>query len=145
VDDLKTRLQSASDLTKDLPEAIRAEGFRLAFEELSGGGSVGKTRVRPARRVRNRDKIAVVPSVALGARTRRREGPKTAVATLIASGYLDEFRGIDEIRQELDHSSGLRFEAKAIATSVLRLLRERQLTRERGDDNTYRYRSATRA
>jgi hypothetical protein len=143
MNDLKSRLDSASELTKDLPEAIRSEAFRLAFEELSGGATPN-AELRGRRRRSDRKLRSVPRATVASPRSRRREGPKGAVETLIESGYLDQPRGIDEIRQQLDHGIGLRFEAKAIATSVLRLLRERRVTRERGDDNNYRYRAARR-
>jgi hypothetical protein len=64
------------------------------------------------------------------------------VEELIDRGYLAEPRGIDDIRRQLDRGAGQRFTAKAIATSVLRLLREHRLSREQGEDGNYRYQAS---
>jgi len=142
MDDLRSRLEKAAELTKGLPESVQAEAFRLAFGELSGGTAEQALEAKspkPSRRLRRRP--SGPPGLETSTRPRRRAGPKAAVEGLIDAGFFASPRSLDEIRSELDHSSGQRFPAKAIATTVLRLLRERRLSRERGADGNYRYRA----
>lgn len=135
MEDLSRRLREAADLVSDLPPAVQPEAFKIAFSELTPGGRRGRSRPR-ARATATTEGAAPAP-----ARRRSAEGPKAAVQRLVEDGYFADPRSVEEIRDHLQAGRGLRIASKHVATSVLRLLRENRLTRDRDTDGQYRYRA----
>jgi hypothetical protein len=73
--------------------------------------------------------------------TRRRRGPKAALADLIDSGFFSEARTINDAQQQLRHKKGLKFSLQELSPSFVRLLREGRLDRDRNESGQYEYRS----
>jgi hypothetical protein len=101
---------------------------------------------RKRRRRRNVDRKpgdAVAASGTKSGRTtkRRRRGPKSALEDLVGEGFFSEARTINDAQEQLRHKKGLTFTLQELAPAFVRLLRERQLDRDRNDSGHYEYRS----
>jgi hypothetical protein len=75
------------------------------------------------------------------ARPARRRGPKTALSELIDEGYFGQARTINEAQEQLRHKKGLRFTLQDLSPSLVRLLREGRLDRDRNASGQYEYRA----
>jgi hypothetical protein len=140
---IKAWIDSATEMVKDVPDALKETAFRAAFDALSSAsGPISGT----SRSTRGRKRASpATPRPPAPTRTVRRasgSGPKTSVAALAQEGYFQTPRRVGEIRDHLAQAKGRRFEPKAIATAVLRLLRDGLLRRERAADGEYEYSQA---
>lgn len=74
------------------------------------------------------------------ARRRSSRGPKTLVEELIGDGYFGQPRTIGDIQDRLRHKKGTTLRASDLSPTLVRLLRERKLDRERNEGGQYEYR-----
>jgi hypothetical protein len=71
----------------------------------------------------------------------RRRGPKAALGELIDEGYFGQARTINDAQEHLRHKKGLRFTLQDLSPSLVRLLREGRLDRDRNASGHYEYRA----
>jgi len=140
---LRHVLEEASMLTASLPEGIQQVAFSKAFDALLAEHLAA---VQPQRRSRGRSSQ---PRISIGSpRERsdrsRRVGPKLALGQLIDSGYFASSRGLPEIQRHLRDSYGHDFGSNELSISLLRLIRDGRLSRERNLAGQYEYWSAGR-
>jgi hypothetical protein len=139
-------IAEAAKLAEGVPTDLRQAAFRAAYESLAGGLSDSAATVaRTARSHRRTPSAGAAEPQTVARRTTRsggRTGPKAVIAGLIDEGYFSEARTLAVIREHLSSTKGRRIEAKHVATSVLRLLRDGRLARARGTDGEYEYRAA---
>lgn len=100
---------------------------------------------RPRRSRRRASKPA--PAKAGGsdeARPRRsdgRPGPKTVVEGLIGTGFFSDGRTMAAIQEHVEKAQGRRYKATDLSPALVRLLREKKLTREKNAEGQYEYKS----
>jgi hypothetical protein len=139
-------IADAAKLADGVPTDLREAAFRAAFDSLARGGDDSPVTVtRVAKSHRRTPAAGAAEPRPIARRTTRsggRIGPKAVIAVLIDEGYFSEPRTLAAIREHLSSNKGRRIEAKHVATSVLRLLRDGRLARARGTDGEYEYRSA---
>ena len=75
-------------------------------------------------------------------RSGSRPGPKAAVQALIDAGFFSMPRTSGDIIKHLKHTLGHAYSNDEMAPTVLRLLREGALTRDKNSDNQYEYTNA---
>lgn len=135
---LRGLLEEASTLTACLPESIQQIAFSKAFDALlaervatvqaqgraQGKSSQPRISVRSARRRSDRS---------------GRVGPKLALGQLIDSGYFTSSRGLPEVQRHLRDSFGHDFGSNELSISLLRLIRDGRLNRERNLAGQYEY------
>jgi hypothetical protein len=80
-------------------------------------------------------------SLKRAARASRRRGPKTALGELIDEGFFSEARTINDAQEQLRHKKGQRVTLQDLSPSLVRLLREGRLDRDRNASGQYEYRS----
>lgn len=132
-------LEEASALTASLPDEIRQVAFSKAFDALF------EDRVTTTKRQRRVQSKRVPPRISIrgGARLRR-IGPKQALGQLVDVGYFASSHGLPEIQRHLRDSYGHDFGSNELSISLLRLIRDGRLNRERNLSGQYEYWSATR-
>jgi hypothetical protein len=89
----------------------------------------------------------VAKSGSEAASTRRRggsgrPGPKAAVEWLLEQGFLKDPRTIREIQDQLAHKRGHQYKVTDLSPTLVRLLRDNRLDRDRDDAGHYRYSAA---
>ena len=136
--DLESLFDEAVRLASRVPAVMQPAAFRVAVELMrTPPNAAEKSRAsdpgRPAGPVRR---------PALNRATSGRPGPQAAIENLLDAGYLDNPRLVGEIRDHLA-SQGWKYAPKEMATAVLRLLRQRRLSRVKGADGQYLYRSTS--
>jgi hypothetical protein len=106
------------------------------------------TRQRSRRKVSKPRKKASVKtegandaSLKPAARASRRRGPKTALGELIDEGFFSHARTINDAQEQLRHKKGQKFTLQDLSPSLVRLLREGRLDRDRNASGQYEYRS----
>jgi len=134
---LKLVLEEATALTSSLPESIRDVAFSKAFDVLLQEHDVDMQRGRP-RSSRRR-------SGGRGGASRARAlGPKLALSQLVDSGYFTSSRSLPEIQARLRDSVGREYGSNELSISLLRLVRDGRLSRERNLAGQYKYWAAGR-
>lgn len=66
-------------------------------------------------------------------------GPKTAIGSLIDSGFFSQVKTGPEIKTHLKNKRGLNFEIDQLRVALLRLVREEKLERDENADGSYEY------
>jgi hypothetical protein len=139
---LRSVLEEASALTASLPDDIRQVAFSKAFDALLEDRV---TTTQPQRRVQSRraqPRISIRGPLGRSARLRR-VGPKQALGQLVDGGYFASTHGLPEIQRHLRDSYGHDFGSSELSISLLRLIRDGRLNRERNPSGQYKYWSAT--
>lgn len=134
---LKAILEEASAMTSFLPEAIRQVAFSKAFDVL-----LRQVEVPTQQRVRAAPKRATARQYPRGrGRSSRshRAGPKSALGQLLDDGYFATRRGLPEIQSYLRDSHGHDYGSNELSISLLRLIRDARLNRERDSAGQYEY------
>jgi hypothetical protein len=72
-------------------------------------------------------------------RPARRRGPKAALEDLIDEAFFDQPRTINAAQEQLRHKRGVRFSLQELSPSLVRLLREGRLDRDRNESGQYEY------
>jgi hypothetical protein len=74
-------------------------------------------------------------------KTRKRSGrgPKPLIEELIAEGFFSEPRAMGAIQERLRHKKGAVFKPTDLSPTLVRLLRQNKLDRERNESNQYEY------
>jgi hypothetical protein len=70
-----------------------------------------------------------------------RKGPKTAISELIGEHFFTTGRTIGDIQQRLQSKKGLRYRLGDLSPSLVRLMREGSLDREKNEGGQYEYRA----
>jgi hypothetical protein len=130
------RLMAAGETYLDSPEAARAQ--------------VGGRRRSPRRRASGRktavSKTNSTESSAMPSKPARKmgshPGPKQAVMDLVNDGFLKTPKTVAAIDKHLEQSLGHRYGINALGPTMLRLLREKVLSRTQGSDGQYEYTSS---
>jgi hypothetical protein len=72
-------------------------------------------------------------------RTPGRPGPRTALNDLVGEGFFDSPRRIADIRQHLAHAKAHTYKVSDVSPTLVRMLRDGVLLRNRSDDGQYEY------
>lgn len=72
-------------------------------------------------------------------RKRSGRGPKQLIEELIAEGFFSEPRAIGAIQERLRHKKGALLKPTDLSPTLVRLLRQNKLDRERNESNQYEY------
>jgi hypothetical protein len=134
---LKAVLEEASALTSWLPEGIQPAAFAKAFDVLIDQRA-GANRRRGAVSKQGPPRQYEGSSRNSGARSRR-VGPKFALGQLLNSGYFNARRSLPEIQGHLKDSHGHDYGSNELSISLLRLIRDARLNREKGPSGQYEY------
>jgi hypothetical protein len=136
-DVLRGVLEEASTLAASLPDNIQQIAFSKAFDALLAEHAAALPQ-RQGRSAASQSRAA-----SAGARGRserpRRLGPKLALAQLVDSGYFASSRGLPEIQRHLRDFHGRDFGSNELSISLLRLIRDGKLSRERNLAGQYEY------
>jgi len=120
---------------------LDAGGSETTTDEKGQKTPTRRTKRTSSSRGRTKRLKSETPTQPTAARTSRRRGPKTALGELIDEGYFGEPRTMNEAQQQLRHKKGLRFTLQDLSPSLVRLLREGRLDRDRNASSQYEYRS----
>lgn len=132
---LKAVLEEASALTASLPAGIQQVAFEKAFEVL-----LQERRARAQRQRRGSLQGRNSNRGLRGDSSRsRRVGPKSALGKLLDSGYFASSRGLPEIQRHLRDSCGHDYGSNELSISLLRLIRDGRLGRQRNLSGQYEY------
>jgi hypothetical protein len=132
---LRAVLEEASALTSFLPEGIRQVAFSKAFDAL-----IDQLPARQHFRAASKRPTAKQYLGGPKRSTRsHRVGPKFALGQLIDSGYFVTRRSLPEIQSYLRDSHGHDYGSNELSISLLRLIRDARLSRERDSAGQYGY------
>jgi hypothetical protein len=134
---LRVVLEEATALTSSLPESVRGVAFSKAFDVLfqEHGGATPQRRPQNSRRRSGRR---------TGVSRARPLGPKLALSQLVDSGYFTSSRGLPEINARLRDTIGREYGSNELSISLLRLVRDGRLSRQRNLAGQYEYWAAGR-
>lgn len=132
VDILKTVLTDASELTASLPENIRPVAFAKTFDVLLADRAESMTRGRRVEQDRRRPRRRVAGYA-------QRIGPKSALTELLDAGYFSSARSLPEVQAHLRDSYGHDYGSNELSISLLRLIRDGRLNREKNLAGQYEY------
>jgi len=139
---LRLVLEEATALTASLPESVRGVAFAKAFDVLLNQRGTVMREGRPRRQGRSLGRsgggVRTGPSRVGGV------GPKLALSQLLDSGYFASSRGLPEIQARLRDSLGREYGSNELSISLLRLVRDGRLNRQRNLAGQYEYWSAGR-
>jgi hypothetical protein len=130
---LKTVLQEASALTASLPEGIQGVAFAKAFDVLL------EERRATVQRQQRTDRTSSGGRLRAGTSRSRRVGPKLALGQLLGGGYFASSRSLLEIQAHLRDSYGHDYGSNELSISLLRLIRDGRLNRQRNLVGQYEY------
>jgi hypothetical protein len=136
-DVLKLVLEEATALTASLPESVRQVAFSKAFDVLLEEQGTALHGARP--RARSRFQGRSRSGGRAGTSRPRAVGPKLALSQLVESGYFTSSRGLPEIQACLRDSLGREYGSNELSISLLRLVRDGRLSRQRNVAGQYEY------
>lgn len=121
------------------PELKRI-AFQKVLEDLLGGGVGSGSTSLPRSRTTKRKKS--VPSTKTGTKAKRNKakkgGPKSYIRELINDGFFKKPKTITEIKAQLGNR-GHHIPLTSLSTPLIRLCRDKELRRQKGDKNTFLY------
>jgi hypothetical protein len=135
---LRAVLEKASALIADLPAEIQQVAFVKAFDALLEERTAGAQRNRRPTR-RQLQPRASSAGLRTGGGGSRRVGPKLALGQLLDSGYFVSSRGLPEIQRHLRDSYGHDYGSNELSISLLRLIRDGRLSRQKDLAGQYEY------
>lgn len=138
---LKAILEEASALTAFLPAGVQQIAFAKTFDVLLDERRATAKRHKATERGPSR-RIST-GSLRGGSRSRR-AGPKFALAQLLDSGYFASSRSLPEIQRHLRDSYGHDYGSNELSISLLRLIRDGRLSRQRNLAGQYEYQAEIR-
>jgi hypothetical protein len=133
---LKAVLEEASALTSSLPEGIQPAAFAKAFDVLLEQRGIGGKRQGQAKQAARRTRSGSAEKPAWQS---RRVGPKFALGQLLDGGYFATTRTLPEIQAYLKDSHGHDYGSNELSISLLRLIRDARLVREKNSAGQYEY------
>lgn len=134
---LKSVLEEASALTSSLPEGIQPAAFAKAFDVLLEQRSGANRRSKPMPKQTSLKQYG--SGVRNSALRSRRAGPKFVLGQLLESGYFAARRTLPEIQAYLKDSHGHDYGSNELSISLLRLIRDARLKREKHLAGQYEY------
>lgn len=147
---LKEVFKQAADLVKDVPADLRASAFQRAVDELLAGGSkkAPSKRRRKASDGRRKSSGAGYHEKASShekkerrrKRTSRRLGPKAVLEELISEDYFKTPKSLGEALDHIRRAKAYQFRPNELSPALVRLVREKKLTRDRTESGQYEYR-----
>ncbi|MFN2453143.1 MAG: hypothetical protein ABR577_02875 [Pyrinomonadaceae bacterium] len=70
-----------------------------------------------------------------------RPGPKVALTTLLTEGFFKTPKTISSIQTEMEANQGYRYKATDLSPALVRMLREKLISREKNSEGQYEYKS----
>jgi hypothetical protein len=145
---IRQALNGAGNYVDYVPQTSGAAIYRLmgpGEKYLEAGGAKGedgsegegtkrKLRRRASKKPKPSSKGDGQPS-----RKRSGRGPKPMIEELIKEGFFESPRAISEIQQQLRDKRGVTFKVTDLSPTLVRLLRQKSLDRERNDSNQFEY------
>jgi hypothetical protein len=132
---LRAVLEEACALTSSLPEGVQPAAFAKAFDVLLEQRGIGEKQRRRAKQVPRQ----YSSGRGNAASRSRRVGPKFALGQLLDGGYFATSRSLPEIQAYLKDSHGHDYGSNELSISLLRLIRDNRLTREKNLAGQYEY------
>jgi hypothetical protein len=120
---------------------LEAGGAQSASDETGQTTPTRRTRRKSSPRRRRKASSSETPTRASPTRSSRRRGPKTVLSELIDEGFFGQPKTINDAQEQLKHKKGLSFTLQDLSPSLVRLLREGRLDRDRNASGHYEYRS----
>lgn len=74
-----------------------------------------------------------------GKKATGRPGPRVALEQLLSAGYFDSPRTIADVREYLQHKRGHNYTLQDLSPTLVRLVRDQKLDRERNESGQYEY------
>jgi hypothetical protein len=139
---LRAILEEALSLTASLPAGIQHIAFEKAFDVLLDERRAGAKRHRTVERGAARGRTSN-GSLHKGGQQSRRAGPKFVLGQLLDSGYFASSRSLPEIQRHLRDSSGHAYGSNELSISLLRLIRDGRLNRQKNLAGQYEYQTET--
>jgi hypothetical protein len=136
---LTTIFREAVELCSELPENFRLAAFTKAIDVLASGISDTPSRPRHSRRYGASTGSAGANRAHQGGS--RRTGPKSSLTQLVDEGFFSSKRSTSEIQSHLKDAKGHEYSSNELAISLLRLVRDKRLKRDKNADGQYEYRS----
>jgi len=112
------------------PGERHLEKFKAEKDQTENSTSKGQTKKR---------KVSGKQKTSKSSKASGRPGPKAALEDLLNDGYFDKRRRIKEIKTHLESSVGYSYSVQELSPSLLRLVRNEKLAREKDEDKQYGY------
>jgi len=127
------------DKLKEIEEQVSVikdpELKKVAFERLMDSlSTTKKTKTKSKKEPKGTKKRTVIKS--------SRPGPKKILTELLNSDFFNTPKKTLEIRSHLKLKTGHDYKSKHLSVSLLRMLREDQLTRDKNEKNQYEWKKA---
>jgi hypothetical protein len=138
---LKEVFKQAADLVKDVPADLRAAAFQRAVDELLGGGrrAPSKRRKKLSGRKRKTTGAGSDEKKEKKKRASRRLGPKAVLEELISEDFFKTPKSLGEALDHIRKSKAYQFRPNELSPALVRLVREKKLTRDRTESGQYEY------
>jgi hypothetical protein len=136
-DILREVVEEASAITSSLSENIQGIAFAKVFDALLRQRGI-ETPSRP-RRTTTRAAQTGRPGTGIRSGASHRAGPKLALGRLIDSGYFASRRDLPNIQRYLRDSYGYDYGSNVLSISLLRLIRDGRLSRQKNSSGQYEY------
>jgi hypothetical protein len=130
---LRAVIEEATALTASLPESVQGVAFAKAFDVLLEEHAVPRTKHAARTQRSSGDNLRG------GALHSRPIGPKSALGQMVDNGYFDSSRDLPDIQARLRDSLGRVFGSNELSISLLRLVRDGRLSRQRNLAGQYVY------
>lgn len=125
-------LEEASALTSSLPAQVQEVAFSKVFDALLAEHTARSRRSNSMKASRGAGPRA-------GSLNAHRIGPKLALGQLVDGGYFGVRRSLPEIQAHLRDSCGRDYASNELSISLLRLMRDARLSREKDSSGQYAY------
>lgn len=153
-DDLKDVFRQAAEIAQSVPESMQVTAFNRALDLLTTEGDKGKSRSRPARpsarNPRANTSVAADSSDKIGMKSSRTQkkstsglGPKSAITSLLDSGFFVQGKTRSEVQAHLRTTRGYNIGGDQLGVAMLRFVREGVLARTQNDDGQYVFKRRT--
>lgn len=130
--DIKDKLKEIEEQVSIIKDS---ELRKIAFEKLLDSFSVlKKSKTIPRKEIKGNKKRLTQKS--------GRPGPKKILHDLLSSGFFDNSRIISEIIAHIKLKTGHNYKANELSPSLLRILRDGYLAREKNDKGKYEWKKA---
>jgi hypothetical protein len=151
VSDLKEIFKQAAEIAQQVPENMQEADFPRALDLLTSRAQEDQPRRRSARPRHTRERsvnqdpnqsLVASPTTDSGKKARKsatRVGPKTAILSLIESGFFVESKSGPAVQEYLCKKRGFDLDTPQLRMTMLRLVREGTLEREENQDGQFEY------
>ncbi len=152
--DLKDIFKQAAEIAQSVPENMQVAAFNRALDlltteddrEVSRGGRARKRSPKRSAGTHGGQQSAEGPNSAKKTPTRKSAsglGPKSAITSLIESGFLGNGKTRAEVQAHLRTTRGYNIGTDQLGMAMLRLVRDGVLERTENEDGEYEFKVRT--